>query len=182
MAFLISLRMVSSRGKSFNSPEPPPCLTTFGAGQPQFMSSMSAPTSSAISAAMRMRSGCPPKICTANGRSYSKKRICLRDFGLLRVRPSTEMNSETVRPMPPRRFRSARNGTSVTPAIGESTSGGSISTSRILNGLTSRPTSASRRAARGDRAVAPSAFAVSPSYFSALVDIAVRTSENSRRL
>src|SRR5205085_4242492 len=46
------------------------------------------------------------------------------------------MNSETVKPMPPRRFNNARNGTSVTPAIGESTSGGLISMSRILNGLT----------------------------------------------
>src|SRR5215210_6921079 len=45
------------------------------------------------------------------------------------------MNSETVRPTPPRRFKSARNGTSVTPAIGESTSGGLISTSLILKGL-----------------------------------------------
>jgi hypothetical protein len=45
------------------------------------------------------------------------------------------MNSETVSPMPPRRFKSARNGTSVTPAIGDSTSGGLIRTSRILKGF-----------------------------------------------
>ena len=45
-----------------NKPEPPPCFTTFGAGQPQFTSRMSAPTSCAISAAMHIRSGCPPKI------------------------------------------------------------------------------------------------------------------------
>jgi hypothetical protein len=45
------------------------------------------------------------------------------------------MNSETVSPMPPRRLSSARNGTSVTPAIGDSTSGGLISTSLILKGF-----------------------------------------------
>src|SRR2546429_7017327 len=63
--------------------------------------------------------------------------ICRFDFGLLRVRPSTEMNSETVRPMPPRCFSKRRKEISVTPAIGESTSGGLISISRILNGLIS---------------------------------------------
>src|SRR5688572_32766230 len=47
------------------------------------------------------------------------------------------MNSETDKPTPPRRFNSRRNDTSVTPAIGESTRGGLISTSRILNGLIS---------------------------------------------
>src|SRR5204862_4122535 len=59
------------------------------------------------------------------------------DLGLLRVRPSTEMNSETLRPTPPRRFSSRRNETSVTPAIGERINGGLISIFRILNGLTS---------------------------------------------
>src|SRR5437762_8075331 len=47
------------------------------------------------------------------------------------------MNSETLRPMPPRCFSRRRNEISVTPAIGESTSGGLISISRILNGLIS---------------------------------------------
>src|ERR1700741_1445944 len=47
------------------------------------------------------------------------------------------MNSETVRPIPPRVFSSRRNEISVTPAIGESTSGGLISMSRILKGLSS---------------------------------------------
>src|SRR5207249_10940852 len=47
------------------------------------------------------------------------------------------MNSETVRPIPPRCFSRRRNEISVTPAIGESTSGGLISMSRILNGLIS---------------------------------------------
>src|SRR4030095_6670848 len=55
-------------------------------------------------------------------------------LGLLRVSPSTEMNSETVSPIPPRCFNRRRNEISVTPAIGESTSGGLISMSRILNG------------------------------------------------
>src|SRR5216684_581230 len=45
------------------------------------------------------------------------------------------MNSETVSPMPPRRFSKRRKETSVTPAIGERISGGLISISRILNGL-----------------------------------------------
>src|SRR5438445_3424066 len=44
------------------------------------------------------------------------------------------MNSETVRPMPPRRLSKRRNEMSVTPAIGERIKGGLISTSRILNG------------------------------------------------
>src|SRR3954465_13531958 len=47
------------------------------------------------------------------------------------------MNSETVKPNPPRVFNKRRNEISVTPAIGESTSGGLISISRILNGLIS---------------------------------------------
>src|ERR1044071_6328464 len=47
------------------------------------------------------------------------------------------MNSETVRPMPPHCFSKRRNEISVTPAIGESTSGGLISMSRILKGLIS---------------------------------------------
>src|SRR5688500_20264099 len=47
------------------------------------------------------------------------------------------MNSETDKPTPPRRFNKRRNDTSVTPAIGDSTNGGLISTSRILNGLIS---------------------------------------------
>src|SRR5437660_3354298 len=63
--------------------------------------------------------------------------MCRFDFGLLRVRPSTEMNSETVRPTPPRCFSKRRKEISVTPAIGESTSGGLISISRILNALIS---------------------------------------------
>src|SRR4030095_16693810 len=58
-------------------------------------------------------------------------------LGLLRVSPSTEMNSETVSPIPPRAFNSRRKEISVTPAIGESTSGGLISMSRILKGLIS---------------------------------------------
>jgi hypothetical protein len=47
------------------------------------------------------------------------------------------MNSETDSPTPPRRFNRRRKETSVTPAIGESTSGGLISTSLILKGLIS---------------------------------------------
>jgi hypothetical protein len=47
------------------------------------------------------------------------------------------MNSETDSPTPPRRFNKRRKETSVTPAIGDSTSGGLISISRILNGLIS---------------------------------------------
>src|SRR5690349_3029405 len=47
------------------------------------------------------------------------------------------MNSETDRPTPPRRFNKRRKETSVTPAIGDSTSGGLISISRILKGLIS---------------------------------------------
>src|SRR5688500_6011097 len=47
------------------------------------------------------------------------------------------MNSDTVRPMPPRCFSRRRKETSVTPAIGESTNGGLISMSRILKGLIS---------------------------------------------
>src|SRR4030095_11331858 len=56
-------------------------------------------------------------------------------LGLLRVSPSTEMNSETVSPIPPRAFNSRRKEISVTPAIGESTSGGLISMLRILKDL-----------------------------------------------
>src|SRR6185295_14695875 len=47
------------------------------------------------------------------------------------------MNSETDRPTPPRLFNRRRNETSVTPAIGERTNGGSISMSRIRKGLIS---------------------------------------------
>src|SRR5580765_1501615 len=47
------------------------------------------------------------------------------------------MNSDTVNPIPPRVFNKRRNEISVTPAIGESTSGGLISISRILKGLIS---------------------------------------------
>src|SRR5436305_3422956 len=64
-------------------------------------------------------------------------RICRFDFRLLRVRPSTEINSETVRPTPPRCFSKRRKEISVTPAIGERISGGSISIFRILKGLIS---------------------------------------------
>src|SRR5262245_15014699 len=46
------------------------------------------------------------------------------------------MNSDTVRPTPPRRFNRRRKEISVTPAMGDSTSGGLISISRILKGLT----------------------------------------------
>src|SRR6266550_1779241 len=45
------------------------------------------------------------------------------------------MNSETVRPTPPRRFIKRRKDTSVTPAIGERISGGLITTSRILKAV-----------------------------------------------
>jgi hypothetical protein len=45
------------------------------------------------------------------------------------------MNSETVKPTPPRRFSKPRTATSVTPAIGDSTSGGLISTFLILKGF-----------------------------------------------
>src|SRR5687767_8794390 len=65
------------------------------------------------------------------------------------------MNSETVSPMPPRRLRSARKGTSVTPAIGERTSGGLISTSRILKGLVMSFAGASRPAPSGRLLLAP---------------------------
>src|SRR5215471_15930409 len=59
------------------------------------------------------------------------------DFGVFRVSPSTEINSETVRPIPPRAFSRRRNEISVTPAIGDNTNGGLISTLRILKGLVS---------------------------------------------
>jgi hypothetical protein len=59
-----------------------------------FTSRISAPLPAPSPAAMHMRSGWPPKICTANGRSVLVKPHLPFDFGLLRVRPSTEMNSK----------------------------------------------------------------------------------------
>src|SRR5205085_4538321 len=77
------------------------------------------------------------------------------------------MNSETVSPMPPRRFNRQRNGTSVTPAIGDRTSGGLISICRILNGLTVC-------GAKSDTVRASTSCGVSfkPFTFSSVTDIA----------
>jgi len=78
----------------FQQPEPPRALQ-LGAGQPQLMSRMSAPISSAISAAMRIRSGWPQKSGPQTALLRIKP-IWRLDFGLLRVKPSTEINSDTL--------------------------------------------------------------------------------------
>jgi hypothetical protein len=119
------------------SPEPPPCFTTFGAGT-------AAVHVENVGADFLRHLGGHAHAFRLSAKDLHRKRplvfvkrICRFDFGLLRVKPSTEMNSETDRPTPPRRFNKRRKETSVTPAIGESISGGLISMSRILNGLIS---------------------------------------------
>ena len=78
------------------SAEPHAPAVTFFAGQPMLMSTMAAPTSTAIPAARASASGSRPKICTANRRPSKLGHIRPIALAAPRVSASAERNSVNV--------------------------------------------------------------------------------------
>ena len=87
--------------RSRSNPEPPH-FTTFFAGQPRLMSTMSKPNSSTLAAARAIASGFAPKSCAVIGCSSGSKSKYRSVRPSLRVRPSALVNSVMIRPQPPK--------------------------------------------------------------------------------
>ena len=113
-------RISATSLSSPSSAEPAAFLHTFFAGQPILISMMSAPSSALKRAASASCVGSLPTICTERIPSWLLR--CLRSMVLrLWVRLRSEVNiSATASPAPNSR-QSSRNGRSVTPAMGATT-------------------------------------------------------------
>src|SRR5215831_17017147 len=99
------------------SADPHAPAVTFLAGHPMLMSTIAAPTPTAISAAAASASGSRPKICTANRRPSRLAHIRPTALAAPRVSASAERNSVKVR-VAPSSSQTVRNGRSVTASIG----------------------------------------------------------------
>jgi hypothetical protein len=116
--------------------DPPPLRVTLGTGQPKFRSTWSARSSSTtIRTARSTITGSTPYNWRLRGRSSGSNATIRIVFGLRSTRARVVTISHTYRPAPCSRH-SRRNAMLVIPAIGASTTGGSIS---YGPSLTSRP-------------------------------------------
>ena len=113
-------RMRPTSASSDSSAEPAATLHTFFAGQPMLMSMTSAPRATLKRAASASRAGSDPAICTDRGAGSPEWSIRSRVLRVARSLGSLDTISDTVSPAPSRR-QSWRNGRSVTPAMGAST-------------------------------------------------------------
>ena len=105
-------------------------LVTFFTGQPMLMSMMAAPRSSFSFAASATSAGSRPASCTAMGYSSAQLVAIFMVLRLARIIAWLAIISETTRPVPHRLTR-RRNGMSLTPDMGASTTGSSRQTVSI---------------------------------------------------
>ncbi|CAM5351010.1 hypothetical protein RLIN73S_07433 [Rhodanobacter lindaniclasticus] len=120
-----ALTMRATSGSSCSSAEPAHTLHTFLAGQPMLMSMICAPLATLKRAASASIAGSWPAICTLTGSGSPAWSIRLSDLRVCHRLGSALVISEAAKPAPSR-LHSRRNGLSVTPAIGASTTGGSM--------------------------------------------------------
>jgi hypothetical protein len=133
-AFTVASIRLAASGRSRISADPASPLTTFFTGQPILMSIIAAPRSSLSFAASAISFGPQPASCIDTGSSDMCQAAFCSDWRVSRIIAWLAIISVTFRPDPKRRT-SVRNGMSVTPVIGASTTGHSISSGPIWMGL-----------------------------------------------
>ena len=118
-------RMRPTSASSRISADPAQALQTFLAGQPMLMSMICAPLSTLWRAASAITSGTVPAICTLIGSGSPAWSVRCSDLAVFHRRGSDVVISDTHSPAPSC-LQSIRNGLSVTPAMGASTTRGSM--------------------------------------------------------
>src|SRR5437879_5212870 len=113
---------LATSASSLSSAEPHSRPQTFLAGQPMFTSMIWAPRATLARAAAASAAGSAPASCTKRGSGSPSWSMRWRDLLVCHRRMSEVIISDAARPAP-RARHSSRNGRSVTPAIGASTTG-----------------------------------------------------------
>ena len=126
-AFAMASTIFPTSTGFFISAEPSPLLTTFGTGHPIFTSIMSNGRSSTRFAISPITSGSEPNSCNAIGCSFGVTCINASVF-LLPYKIAFALTISVYKRPQSISLHNRRNGRSVTPAIGASTTGFCIST------------------------------------------------------